>query len=236
MKLYILLLSSLFILSSAVPNAYDVRYYFPKCFYSISDQGPCVSTWAHAIAGMMSNRLCMQMVNVSLSPQFLLSCSNAGKCGGLVNDATIPLALTFAENTGLPTSTCVPYNASDLPCPTKCADDKPLISYKCSPMKYLTNETEVKQEIMDHGPVVCLLPVTKDYLQYYDGIWFSVHSSKIDPVVVKIVGWGIEDGLKYWSVETALGIFKGETGYARIGITHNSPFCTKSASCIPNKA
>ena len=219
-------------LADPIPNYYDIRGLYPKCFFSVSDQGTCWSTWAQSIAGLMSNKLCMTGTNVTLSPQQLLSCANP-TCDLNNTVDVINKAFTYAQTPGLPTSDCVPYNTS-FTCATNNSCINKAITYKaytCSAVKTISGFDNIKNEIMTNGPVICTLQATKDFKDYYDGIYFSVHTKRINNLAFKVLGWGIENGLKYWTVETGMGINKGENGFARIALG----FCNVTQTCTPNK-
>eukprot|EP00829_Urostomides_striatus_P014243 TRINITY_DN414_c0_g1_i1.p1 TRINITY_DN414_c0_g1~~TRINITY_DN414_c0_g1_i1.p1 ORF type:complete len:241 (-),score=50.65 TRINITY_DN414_c0_g1_i1:91-813(-) len=216
--------------TGAIPIFFDARFMWPSCYEEDpSEQKACVSTWAHNIAGLMTDRYCIKKKNIILSAQSFISCSTVGKCGAAVTEALLTDAFKYAETTGLRDQDCLPYTANNTECPAKCVKNTTVVNYKCSAVKVFSTTETIKTEIMTNGPVVCLVPLTKDFENYYDGIYFPIHSKKIDPIAVKIVGWGIEDGLNYWNVETALGYDHGESGFARI----SGKFCEKAYSCVP---
>jgi len=76
----------------ALPTNFDPRQKWPSCIHGILDQEQCGSCWAFGAAESFSDRICIQTngsVNVTLSPEDLVSCDNAcdGCGGGFANAA-----------------------------------------------------------------------------------------------------------------------------------------------------
>ena len=200
-----------------IPPNFDARDAWPGCVGPVYNQGGCNSSWAHAAAGMVSDRYCISKnVKVALTPQMLLSCV-VQTCSGSFEIAPIT---SFVETKGLPTRECVPYaeKAEDV-CPDKCKDGKPLKNYACK-FSTITGEANIKTEIMKNGPVVSAFEETMDFPQYYDGIYYHAHSKKLNTyaTVVKVVGWGYENGINYWVAQNSVGTDFGENGYIRFKI------------------
>jgi hypothetical protein len=170
--------------------------------------------------------------NTSLSAQSLI-CGNATKCGDVVTDTLIKNEFAYAKTVGLTSEQCIPYTGNPADCPADSKSCKtPGVKYetfKCGEMTYETDANKAKAEIMKSGPVMCLFTPTKDYKDYYDGIYYAAHSKRIDTVAVKIIGWGKENSLPYWLVETFMGAQNGENGYARI----DTGFCKSFYYCSP---
>jgi hypothetical protein len=87
---------------------------------SAKNQGSCGSCWAFAPIGTTeayTNLYYNRLLNLNLSEQDVLSCSNGGTCadGGHIN-----LALNYMKYTGVVDEACFEYGDSDLPCENKC--------------------------------------------------------------------------------------------------------------------
>jgi cathepsin B len=76
--------------------------------------------------------------------------------------------------------------------------------------------TEIKQMIMAGGPVETAFTVYSDFENYDTGIYHHVSGSMAGGHAVKIVGWGVEDGTKYWKIANSWNPYWGEKGYFRI--------------------
>ena len=52
---------------------------------------------------------------------------------------------------------------------------------------------------------------------YTGGIWYdpAMNTEELDHAIV-VIGWGVEDGVKYWIAQNSWGTFFGEKGTIRI--------------------
>jgi len=74
----------------------------------------------------------------------------------------------------------------------------------------------IKQAILAGGPVETAFTVYSDFENYVSGIYHHVSGSMAGGHAVKIVGWGVEEGTKYWKVANSWNPHWGEKGYFRI--------------------
>jgi len=74
----------------------------------------------------------------------------------------------------------------------------------------------IAQEIMEGGPVECAFTVYSDFENYAGGIYKHTTGQQLGGHAVKIVGWGEENGVKYWKVANSWNPYWGEKGYFRI--------------------
>jgi len=82
-------------------------------------------------------------------------------------------------------------------------------------------ETEIQRMIMAGGPVETAFTVMSDFENYVSGIYHHVTGGPAGGHAVKFVGWGVEDGVKYWKVANSWNPYWGEKGYFRIRRGHN---------------
>jgi len=75
---------------------------------------------------------------------------------------------------------------------------------------------QIKQAIMAGGPVETAFTVYSDFENYAGGIYHHVSGSMAGGHAVKIVGWGVESGTKYWKVANSWNPYWAEKGYFRI--------------------
>jgi cathepsin B len=74
------------------------------------------------------------------------------------------------------------------------------IHYGASAYSIHTSETQIQQEIMTNGPVEAAFTVFSDFPSYKSGVYKHVSGSQLGGHAIKILGWGVENGTKYWLV------------------------------------
>lgn len=198
-------------------NEYDFRKEFPVCVNkTIPNRKDCASSWAIGLAGVIGDRFCRsQNKTYKLSPKSLI-CKSKSKCVGNFDIAELK---TLASE-GLTTEKCFPYEKDYTVCPTKCANDEPIKRYQCENLEKIEGVDNIKKEIVKNGPVLCVFEETKDHDDYYDGIYYKSTVTKAHDYLTayKLVGFGLENGIKYWIGEQSLGEDFGENGYIRYKI------------------
>merc|ERR1711862_543828 len=78
-----------------------------------------------------------------------------------------------------------------------------------------SGEVAIQQAIMAGGPVETAFDVYSDFENYAGGIYHHVSGDMVGHAV-KMVGWGVENGQKYWKVANSWNPHWGEKGYFRI--------------------
>lgn len=97
--------------------------------------------------------------------------------------------------------------------------------YKFSNVYQLENNVEqIKNEIMENGPVDASFQVYEDFMTYKSGIYHHVEGKFMNLHTVKIIGWGEENGEAYWKVVNSWNSEWGENGLFRIRLGTNE--CT----------
>merc|ERR1712216_864777 len=108
--------------------------------------------------------------------------------------------------------------------PTKCdatatgehkdfANDK--YTFSGSPSQ-ASGEKGIQKAIMTGGPVETAFTVYTDFANYVSGIYSHVKGGVEGGHAVRIVGWGVDGGNKYWKVANSWNPYWGEKGYFRI--------------------
>jgi len=110
-------------------------------------------------------------------------------------------------------------------CPAKCdgTASSPFNDFKKhrytftgQPMNVDSDVDAIKQEIMKNGPVEAAFTVFSDFENYISGIYSPTSSQSVGGHAIKIVGWGVEKGTKYWKVQNSWNPYWGEKGYFRM--------------------
>lgn len=66
------------------------------------------------------------------------------------------------------------------------------------------------------GPIACGMAVTQEFLNYSGGIFEDKTGTTDIDHDISIVGWGVENGTKYWLGRNSWGSYWGENGLFRI--------------------
>jgi len=125
--------------SSPFVSEFDWRNRHGRNWMTPAKNQGCGDCWAFSAVGTTEayvNLYYNQLLNLDLSEQDVLSCSNAGSCGG----GSIRGALEYVAMTGIVNETCFEYApAGNLPCSNKCPNpsEKIKIYWRYSLLNYL---------------------------------------------------------------------------------------------------
>lgn len=211
----------------AIPESFDARVQWPMCgvIKEIKDQKGCGSCWAMASSSALADRMCIYTngaTNVSLSPQFMINClPNQDGCQG--GNARDPVWKDLMEVGTVPES-CVSYVHGDKTCTGRCDDGSPMPKATKAKNFYSPwGETDkarveaIQREIMEHGSVAASFVVFSDWKPEK---WTVYHRSKTatyeDGHVVRIIGWGTENGEDYWLIANSYGTGFKEGGFFKM--------------------
>ncbi|KAL9643766.1 hypothetical protein ABK040_016068 [Willaertia magna] len=222
----------------ALPDNFDSRQKWPTCIHAIRNQEQCGSCWAFSASEVLSDRFCIDSngkVNVTLSPQYLVSCDSydLGCDGGNLNTVW-----SWMKSYGIVTDNCLPYtsgNGDNGVCPAStCADNKTPLkqsiyfakSYEhISPwIEFWKRPEMIQTEILNNGPVQAAFSVYQDFMNYKSGVYRHTSGSFLGGHAIKIVGWGVENNVPYWLVNSwgtdwgLGGFFKILRGSNEVGI------------------
>lgn len=81
---------------------------------------------------------------------------------------------------------------------------------------YSIRPSAIESEIYLKGPVSTSLYIYSDFTLYSSGIYSHQYGNYLGLLIVKIVGWGEENGIKYWKVANSWNKYWGEDGFIRI--------------------
>ena len=212
----------------------------------VRDQANCGSCWAFGAVEAMSDRICIksgQTDQTRVSAQNLLAC--CGNCGFGCDGGMPSYAWRYWQNTGIPTgglygdkTTCQPYflppcdhhvdgshgacpATVDTPdCKTDCSDGNQgkyseQMTHGASAYS-VSGEDNMMQEIYENGPVEGSFLVYEDFVTYQSGVYQHVTGEYLGGHAIKIIGWGVENGVKYWLCVNSWNEEWGEKGFFKI--------------------
>ena len=179
---------------------------------SVKYQGSCGSCWAFSAIGAIESKILIdEEKNVDLSEQHMISCTDAGTCGGGWPDEV----LKYARDIGIPNEKCYPYAGRTNPCDT--CDNWESIAWKIEDCVYVSPTTDsFKYAIQEYGPISVVVTVPEDWYYYRSGIYEPTYEGKLGWANhgVVVVGWN--DTEECWYVKNSWGENWGEEGYARV--------------------
>jgi len=218
--------------NTTIPKSFDARTAFGNCssvIGTITDQKDCGSCWAMSTAAVLADRACINGVsNKQLSPQYMVDCykQQLGCNGGYASTVWSDII-----SYGTVPESCYSFQAKDGDCPTRCSHGTTINDQmKVRPKKFYSpwskTDTErvqaIQREIMEHGPVAASFLVFRNFYSLDGGVY---HRSPTDTYVgghmVRIIGWGVENGEDYWLVANSWGKDWNENGLFKIGRGRN---------------
>ncbi|KAF2355308.1 Peptidase C1A papain C-terminal [Trinorchestia longiramus] len=226
--------------SPNIPVNFDAREQWPDCrsVREIRNQGCCGSCWALSAVEVMSDRQCIIAGSeFRYSAQDVVSCSHmwgVGCDGGTSSDAFhmwmsrgVVSGGSFNSSEG-----CLPYLISECPPDNHGqVDDTPECDPSCRPGYNLTyeedkhfasevyrllSEEDILQEIFERGPMTGRFSVYEDFYSYKEGVYHHVAGSFQGDHIVKVMGFGVENGMPYYLCANSWGYEWGDGGFFKI--------------------
>jgi len=209
------------------PDSFDWRD--KNVVTPVKDQGACGSCWAFSVTGAIESANAVANKGLTgLSEQQLVDCShacctvtnqnvcNSGCGGGWMWNAMFDV-INWG---GLESETNYPYTGGDGACQmnndTKFADS--MRNYTCLSNPDPADEDNMVNVLIQKGPLSVAL--NADLLMSYSGGIIQGDSNSCSGTflnhAVLIVGYGEDNGQKYWIVKNSWGTSWGEQGYFRL--------------------
>lgn len=220
-------------LEADLPENWEFIEDFPTCQHPIRDQAKCGSCWAFGASESLSDRFCKAGVDVILSPEEMVECDKYDQgCNG----GFMAVAWRFLASHGISTDECYPYHSGDgtvEKCHTTCEDGSEMKEYKCAADSIVHPKSieDIKRELYTNGPMEVAFTVYEDFMSYKEGVYQHTTGKQLGGHAIKLVGWGVEDGVEYWKCANSWNTSWGMEGYFKIkhgdcGIEGQAYSCT----------
>mmetsp|Transcript_8987 Transcript_8987/g.13508 ORF Transcript_8987/g.13508 Transcript_8987/m.13508 type:complete len:369 (-) Transcript_8987:140-1246(-) len=206
---------------SQLPSSVDWRD-TPNVVSAVKDQGHCGSCWAFSATETLESHVAISTgLLYNFSPQQIAMCSpNPDSCGGTggCEGATTELGFDYVASSGILEEYQLGYSAysgQDSPCG---------FSTETVPVATITGYTKLEENnylalmnaVAQKGPVAVVVDAS-EWHSYDSGIFNGCNQKSPDlNHGVVLVGYGEENGQKYWLVRNSWSPSYGEQGYIRI--------------------
>jgi len=210
----------------------------------IRNQGDCGSCWAIAVSTVLEGHSeIYKGTPRTFSAQQIVECTpNKRHCGGDggCKGATAELAMEFVLKHGCSETSDIPYTARDGACPSGSptssmaqlwTDDSAASANGGAAFGMTGWETLPKNEyeplvraLAEKGPVA--VSVAADAWFSYDaGIFNGCGKDAVIDHAVTAMGYGEQDGKKYWLIQNSWGKDWGEAGHIRLERHDGGDYC-----------
>jgi C1A family cysteine protease len=189
------------------PEKFDWRSSEADILGPVKDQSTCCSCAAFAVCAVMETAL---RIRSDGGPDIDLSEADLFFCGGGIAEVgmSVDEALSRARLQGVGLESEFPYS----PSADACIPIAPVA--RVTGVQHVVDARERRFAIAENGPVLGVMRVYEDLLDYSQGVYEHVAGSYEGLHAVAVVGY--DDIQRCWIVRNSWGSEAGEAGYVRV--------------------
>lgn len=211
----------------------------------IRNQSACGSCWAFASMNSLSDRYCIAKAKQGTHEEKFFAVGDVLSCCSYCNGGSgngcyggIPVyAFYFASTTGVTEGEtfagtngfCKPYfleltgsrPMQPPSCTSACTNPSTSVAYqstkfKTSSFTYGKGEAQMIAALNNFGSLSVTFLVYSDFYVYRSGIYSHVSGQMLGGHAVRLIGYGEENGVKFWLLANSWGPGWGEKGFFRM--------------------
>ncbi|KAI6195764.1 hypothetical protein M3Y94_01026300 [Aphelenchoides besseyi] len=189
----------------------------------------CGSCWAVSTASVIQDRRCILYNGTAKLPisswDIVSCCTNCSSSGDGCNGGYVYKAFDWFDTQGIVTGGqyggegCKPYEvARGKPSPTNQTCKKSCQASYTSPTYpndkrkggynkiFYNNTAAMYAEILANGSIVASFDVYEDFYSYKSGVYQHVSGNYAGGHAVRLIGWGVDNGVNYWLAANSWGV------------------------------